>query len=298
MSDERRQRGLELLTDEATQGLCPDDWLELDAALPPGPERDALLLELESLVARVALTELHDRVESLPAALVERLDADLSRLPLARTTRALDSHPPDSHQSSEASVVSLARAREKKNWVALSGWALAAAACIVAVFALSRHDTPRVAGPTPPPVVEARPPVVVEPSAAEKLAAARKTLLEHPAVKTLPWVATKDAAASAAQGDVVWDARSGRGVMRFHGLQPSDGSWTYQLWIFDAERDERHPVDGGTFDIGPSGEVLVAIDARVPVHRATLFAITVEPPGGVVVSKRERIVLTAAVPPT
>jgi anti-sigma-K factor RskA len=68
----------------------------------------------------------------------------------------------------------------------------------------------------------------------------------------------------------------------------------YQLWIFDKNRDERYPVDGGVFDIPPGAhEVFVPIDARVPVGEAVLFAITVEPPGGVVVSKRDRIALVA-----
>ena len=42
------------------------------------------------------------------------------------------------------------------------------------------------------------------------------------------------------------------------------------------------------------GEVVVPIRAAVQVFEPKLFAVTVERPGGVVVSKRERIVLTAA----
>ncbi|MEL6545551.1 MAG: hypothetical protein AAFQ82_13050, partial [Myxococcota bacterium] len=57
-------------------------------------------------------------------------------------------------------------------------------------------------------------------------------------------------------------------------------------------RNEAHPVDGGVFD-SDGGEVLVPIDPRVPVGEATLFAITLEKPGGVVVSTRERLVLVA-----
>ena len=44
------------------------------------------------------------------------------------------------------------------------------------------------------------------------------------------------------------------------------------------------------------GEIVVAIDARLPVGKPTLFAITVERPGGVVVSSRERLPLLAQVP--
>jgi anti-sigma-K factor RskA len=83
--------------------------------------------------------------------------------------------------------------------------------------------------------------------------------------------------------------------MRFTGLAPNDRArWQYQLWIFDKRRDQRYPVDGGVFDI-PAGaaEVLVPIHARLPVGEATMFVVTVEPVGGVVVSSRERIALIA-----
>jgi hypothetical protein len=70
------------------------------------------------------------------------------------------------------------------------------------------------------------------------------------------------------------------------------------LWIFDADRDPAHPVDGGVFDVpaGADGDVVVRIDPRLPIGRATAFAITVERPGGVVVSSRKRLPLLAALP--
>lgn len=83
--------------------------------------------------------------------------------------------------------------------------------------------------------------------------------------------------------------------MRFKGLVANDPQvFQYQLWIFDAQRDERHPVDGGVFDVPPGAdEVIVPIHAKLPVGQPVLFAITVEKPGGVVVSDRERIALVA-----
>ena len=138
-------------------------------------------------------------------------------------------------------------------------------------------------------------PVAAPPSLAER----RQALLQTEVVRQAAWVATKDPSGLGASGDVVWNAHEQKGFMRFHGLAKNDRQKIqYQLWIFDKERDAKHPVDGGVFDVGEDGELLVAIDPRVPVHHATLFAITIEPPGGVVVSKRERIVVTAALPPT
>ena len=85
--------------------------------------------------------------------------------------------------------------------------------------------------------------------------------------------------------------------MRFESLAPNDPETSqYQLWIFDPTRAdwEARPVDGGVFDVPSSGEVCVPIDAKLAVRETALFAVTLEVPGGVVVSRRERLVLTAA----
>nr|WP_240900861.1 anti-sigma factor [Thioalkalivibrio sp. XN8] len=129
-----------------------------------------------------------------------------------------------------------------------------------------------------------------EPTAQEMLA----ELQGRPGTRVISWSATEDPAAAGADGAVIWNGETQAGVMRFEGLQPNDpAEWQYQLWIFDAERDERFPVDGGVFDVSADGETLVPIRASLPVGKAVLFAITVEQPGGVVVSSRERIALVA-----
>ena len=99
-------------------------------------------------------------------------------------------------------------------------------------------------------------------------------------------------------GSLVWSKADQVGVMRFEGLPVLDPSKeVYQLWIFDGSRepfnhplDIRHPVDGGVFTItGGSGAVEVPISAKLPVGSPVLFAVTIEKPGGVVVSDRSRI---------
>ena len=113
-------------------------------------------------------------------------------------------------------------------------------------------------------------------------------------VSPLAWTATEDAAAKHPTGDVVWSKAEQRGYMRFVGLQPNDpAKWQYQLWIFDATRDQAFPVDGGVFDVSSTGEIVVPIAAKLAVGDAIMFAVTVEKPGGVVVSKRERVVVLA-----
>ncbi|MEM7756475.1 MAG: hypothetical protein AAF297_12690 [Planctomycetota bacterium] len=93
--------------------------------------------------------------------------------------------------------------------------------------------------------------------------------------------------------------------MRITGLTSNDpDEWVYQLWIFDKTRDagdlSQRPVDGGVFNFDAAmrdpdtGDVLVPINAKLPVGEAFLFAVTVEKPGGVVVSDRD-VVFVAAV---
>jgi hypothetical protein len=120
--------------------------------------------------------------------------------------------------------------------------------------------------------------------------AQRVALAGQASAKTIPWAATEDPLGKNVAGDVVWSGEQQAGFMRFVGLPANDPAKAqYQLWIFDAERDERYPVDGGVFDV-KDGEAIVPIRARVPVGKAVLFAVTLEKPGGVVVSTRERLV--------
>jgi anti-sigma-K factor RskA len=135
-----------------------------------------------------------------------------------------------------------------------------------------------------------------------------KLLAEDPEAVTVAWkkagedpalvAGEADLESVAGLGDVVWSSARQQGYMRFRGLAANDPNVAqYQLWIFDAERDEAYPVDGGVFDVpAAGGDVVVRIDPRLRVSRATAFAITVERPGGVVVSSRKRLPLLATVP--
>jgi anti-sigma-K factor RskA len=103
-----------------------------------------------------------------------------------------------------------------------------------------------------------------------------------------------DPAGRGVSGDIVWSDAGQAGCMRLRGLPRNDPSSSqYQLWIFDAARPDATPVDGGVFDITVDGEVLVPVKPRLKVDQATLFAVTAERAGGVVVSSREHIVALA-----
>lgn len=99
-----------------------------------------------------------------------------------------------------------------------------------------------------------------------------------------------------AKGDVVWSAPRQQGFMRFRGLPVNAPTKEqYQLWIFDKNQSDKTPIDGGVFDIATTEEVIIPIHAKLRVQDAFMFAVTIEKPGGVVVSTRERLPLLAKV---
>lgn len=137
-------------------------------------------------------------------------------------------------------------------------------------------------------------------------------LESRPGVVKTDWLGLDDAGLADAPhshdrnlvGRVVWDPATNEGCMVFEGLAGNDPkAFQYQLWIFDADRPTGHlpqfgegilsqrPVDGGVFDIPSNGRVVVPIRAKLPVGQARIFAVTVEPPGGVVVSDRDVVTL-------
>ncbi len=159
----------------------------------------------------------------------------------------------------------------------LAGWVMAIAAGLLIGFFLRGVDVD--------------PPLIA-------LADQRAALLDSDkGIVQIAWTATEAPEAKGATGDVVWSNTKQEGYMTFQGLKANDPTKEqYQLWVFDAERDERYPVDGGVFDI-PAGvdEVITPITTKINVTNATLFAITIEKPGGVVVSDRSRLPLLAKV---
>jgi anti-sigma-K factor RskA len=139
-------------------------------------------------------------------------------------------------------------------------------------------------------------PPVVTPPAPPSLAEERAALMAKSDSLKITLAATKDPGAAGVTGDVVWDPATQRGYMHFTGLAANDPAvHQYQLWIFDGGRDKRYPVDGGVFDIpANAGEVVIPIRAALMVRKPAAFAVTIEKPGGAVVSGREHVVVLGA----
>ena len=97
-------------------------------------------------------------------------------------------------------------------------------------------------------------------------------------------------------GQIVWSQGQQAGYMVFENLPINDPSkQQYQLWIFDGDVNQEVPVDGGVFDIANT-KTTIMFSAMHRVNKAVQFAVTIEQPGGVQRSKREKIAVVATLP--
>jgi hypothetical protein len=126
----------------------------------------------------------------------------------------------------------------------------------------------------------------------------REHLLKSGGERVGRWAWTHESGLVAdVRGEVVWDGERQEGYLTFSGLEPNaPAGRQYQLWIFDAARDDRYPVDGGVFDVPiHSQSMTVPIRPALRVSQPVAFAVTLEPVGGVVVSDRSHLMALARV---
>jgi anti-sigma-K factor RskA len=258
-------RLIELLTERSERKLTAAESAELRGLLEANEGWHLNDLDYASAAAHLALDP---PTEAMPDALKARIIG-------GAVQRAASMRSPAPAPRPAPTAVIAANDDDKRPprtslWI---GW-LAAAAAVALAVAGWRDE------------------LIAPPDAAELRAA----LIDKDASAIrVAWTQTKDPLGTRVTGDVVWSDARQEGYMRFSGLprnNPAENQ--YQLWVFDKDRDERFPVDGGVFDIdADTGEVIVPIRAKIAVSQATLFAVTLEKPGGVVVSTRERLVTLA-----
>ena len=184
------------------------------------------------------------------------------------------------------------QAKPTSNWFGRLGW-LAAAACLA--FAVVgawkvREQQKLIAAIKAPP----------RPASIDFAAQRRALIAQGGQLVQLNWATAAYPGMEKVRGDVVWSDAAQQGYMRFVGMPANDpDKLVYQLWIFAANQDEKYPIDGGVFNINNSpnrdGEIIVPINAKLLVSQPGLFAVTIEKPGGVVVSKRDKLALLAKV---
>jgi hypothetical protein len=271
MNHGSHERLTDLLTDRAVQPLSDVEARELEQLLAQLPDTDET--EFDRAAAAIHLTEAM-KPEVLPAQLKAKVIAD------AQQFFGMEEAPREVKPVA-SNVISFPAERVKQSAWQWAGWYAAAACLLLAVFAGWPRVKEFVQGKPPAPTV-----------------AGNRTNLRNAAIDAVQsnWTPTKYPNMQTVEGDVVWSSERQEGYMRFVNLAANDPNQSvYQLWIFDATQDEKYPVDGGVFNVPQSGEVIVPIHAKLKVTKPTLFAVTIEKPGGVVVSKRDKLILTAKV---
>ena len=272
-----RERLEELLADQVLWGLPDDERRELGELRIDG-KADDLDHEFEEIAALTTIGLTPSTNDHMPDSLVQKLEAEALGFVAARrgldAANVLDAIERDVQPSDSSPDANEGPAPVPIAW----GWLLAAAAVLVGLlwagfFQGEWNESP------------------------ERV---RSQIVAMADVQQIEWKTGKSPFSGTASGDVVWSQKLQKGYMRFRGLPVNDpNARQYQLWIIDGTRDQAQPVDGGVFDIRGAevkkggGEVLIPIRAALPVGEAVAFAVTVEKPGGVVVSKREHIVATA-----
>ena len=308
-----------LFVDDLLGSLDAQEAAELRALRARHPDFDDGSVEAAVAALQVATAPVRD---PLPAPLFARIAVDAADF-FAGT-------PPGDGQGTtvrapvEVPTVHRARAPQWPLW----GGGLAAGVIVAAVVILGdlhnhavrlagvpdghglTEAPPQIENPAPPagepadagatdrggPEVTRVPPEVV--TAIDPAAERKAFLATHRWVVQRSWQPGNDPTGLQVRGDVVWDPRSQTGFLRFVGLRRNNPMVEqYQLWIFDGRRDQKFPVDGGVFDAAPndSGEVVIPIRSKLHVDVALVFAVTVERPGGVVVSDRARLAAIANV---
>ncbi len=282
---------VDLLIKQITEGLSPEEQRTLDPL--DNAAASALIRDVERAAAAITLAATAPHSEMLPPALRARIEQQARTLfaddKVAGLQAARATPPPEQL----AAWVGPASRR-----IGVAGWFAAAACFLLAVFGwlrpLQSHLVPPAAQvqATAPPAAAA-PSISVVPTPEQERAA----LLARPESIKVSLGATKDPAAAGVTGDAVWDPVTQRGYLHFVGMAANDPKVRqYQLWIVDGGRDKRYPVDGGVFDVpANSSEVIIPIRAALPVRSAKAFAVTIEKPGGVVVSEQHHVVVLGAV---
>lgn len=273
MTDERHDTLFDLLTKQAIEGLDNSESTQLKAlAAELNYETDDSFDLAASAVALAGIEE----IEPMPSNLMAKLSATADEMfgAVSVVEEAEDLQPTFEFEP-------------KRSFLGWLGWAVAAAACVALAvniwFTRSQPQDPTVAGGPTPTASPAKPDIKAQ----------FDEMMASPNMIKAKW---SPAGAKEVSGEVVWSDAKQAGFMRFRGLPVNDATKEqYQLWIFENAKLEEHPKDGGVFDITADGDVIIPIDAKLAAKDPKIFAITVEKPGGVVVSDRKKIAALAKV---
>lgn len=277
----------DLLVKKAIYGLDEAEEQEL-ARLDPGTAADEFQT-LEMVAAAIGLADLE--VTEMPAHLRQGIVESAGAYFTESANTVIASNDGYVREPS-ISAYEDAEPNASSSWFGWLGWAVAAAAIValvVSVWFRQPAAGPEVGGKTTP-TPTATPKPIAPTEMRDELARTATDLIKA------TWAAGNVKGLTDVVGDIIWSDEKQSGYMTFKGLPANDPSKeTYQLWIMDENQGDVTPIDGGTFDVNANGEVVVPINAKLKAKAPHLFAVTIEKPGGVVVSKRERIAAIAKV---
>jgi hypothetical protein len=307
--DDRRLRLEELLCDRATQGLSASEQAELELLTHDLGLRADESFERAAAALDLALNPAPVGAGQMPRDVYARLlakgdewyrqssDPLLLHKSMPSLLDGLEHHAP-----APEIVIPLHR-RVARSWPTWGGWA-AAAACLAFAALYTTRPIPNPAQPGPIDLASASVPVNPPVQTASILPISPVEAFDRLVnsvsdVLTVSGNATPTGIQTAAQpvtAEFVWSPKDHKGFLTVAGLPPTDNARQYQLWIKDDAREDPYPVDAGTFEIPMDGpKWVIPIEAKLPVYRPKLFAVTVERPGGVVVSSPDRVVLVGEV---
>ena len=290
MNNEIQEILFDLLTKQATYGLDAAEQKQLDEL---SVSNDFVIDEsFELTAAAIGLSEITIN-EPMPAHLYSKILANSHNFLPDFSSSVEAAWPPPESTSADDMQPTFAFEPKRSSWNWL-GWAIASVACIALAVNVytTRFQKPIdvVTGPTP----------AASPDKSNPAKQFEELLASANVIKASFGPAPKAPVELASvSGDVVWSDAKQVGYMKLRGLPKNDtGKSTYQLWLFDATQDPKYPVDGGTFDVTADGEIIIPINAKLKIQNPTLFAVTVEKPGGAVVSKRDKMAAVAQVAKT
>ncbi|MGH7130926.1 MAG: hypothetical protein ACREJO_03155 [Phycisphaerales bacterium] len=299
-SDPRRQRAEELLLDRATVGLDAGEHAELELLCAElGLDADDESFDLAAAAFALAATP-HER---MPAVLREKVAG------AARSLSASDGGVSDAERR-ELKLVGSEPMRIRPQptrlelvtykLMAYSGWIAAAASLALATTIYFGRTPTGVPSRDPIAAVGAHSPPPPR-TPAELAQATLDRILASESSNTIVAPLTEADGSSgppAPVGQVVWSGDSNEGVLLLANLPAIDTPGdAYQLWVVDALRDERFPVDAGTFHVEPgTSKGLIQFSAKLPVAYPRAFAITIERAGGNVVSTQSPVVVGTPLP--
>lgn len=294
MSDKNKERLLDLHTDKVLFGLTAEENTELNGLEKLFPELK-IGNSMEITTSAIDLTNVKTD-EQMPAHLRAKIlayaDDFFGNTEQAEETanNVINFQPKLREVAPAVAENHFPQAnpapRSSSAWQWL-GWAAAAAACLA--LALNIWLT-GAGNQSPIAKIDPTPQVLSASQQREQM------LAENSDIVKAEWIEPNPNQKTGISGDVVWSNSKQKGFIRLRGFPKNDATReTYQLWIIDANQDEKTPVDGGIFNVSDNGEVIIPINAKLNVEKPKMFAVTVEKPGGVVVSKREKLLTIAKV---